>query len=101
MVKRVYKNMKIGRVYNFGMGNSIMTFIFQIDLLFINYSYIIQCCPGLSQNQRNSIIFERLEWGKTRGRYSRVFHAKRRITYQSYFRVVCLSINLTITWGNT
>ena len=31
--------MKIGRVTNFGMGNSIMAFMFQIVQIFINYSY--------------------------------------------------------------
>ena len=31
--------MKIGRVADFGMGNTIMTFIYQIDQIYVNYSY--------------------------------------------------------------
>ena len=31
--------MKIGRVTNVRIGDSIMTFILQIDQMFINYSY--------------------------------------------------------------
>ena len=44
--------MKIGRVANLGMGNSIIAFIFQIDQIFINFSY---CFDMLSfQYQRRS-----------------------------------------------
>ena len=49
--------MKIDRVAYFEMGNSIVAFIFQIDQIFINYSYnddmVSFCYQSRSQKHEN------------------------------------------------
>ena len=51
-------NMKIRSLANFGMQNSIMAFIFEINQIFINYSYIDDMLPfwyqTRSQKHENS-----------------------------------------------
>ena len=57
MVKRGHRNITIGRVGNAGMGNSIIAFIFQIDQIFINYSYMMRCCHfGIKRGHKNMKI---------------------------------------------
>ena len=56
-VKQGQKILKIGTLANFGLGNSNMTLIFEIDNVFINYSYNVDTlslgCQTRSENSES------------------------------------------------
>ena len=53
MAKKGQKRIIFGRLANYGSGNSNMTFIFEIDKIFINYSQkVTHCHFGVKQGQR-------------------------------------------------
>jgi hypothetical protein len=88
--------MKIGRVANFGMRNSIMAFIFEIDQIFINYSYIMTCCHfGITRGHRNMKIVRVANFGMGNSIMSFIFEIEQIFINYSYMMTCC---HIGTTW---